>query len=91
MVHVTMELTLSYGIVYGGRYTTVKPVFAEIDEIATWYDMEDWCVKVFGNIIGSIWADPLGMGNPDKRWFMNNSKFWFRDEKDVTMFLLRWS
>jgi hypothetical protein len=24
------------------------------------------------------------------RWYMNNSKFWFRDKKDLEWFLLRW-
>jgi hypothetical protein len=38
-----------------------------------------WCVERFG---------------PDernKRWTQNHDMFWFRDESDLTMFLIRWS
>ena len=30
-------------------------------------------------------------GNPGVRWFDKKGKFYFKDEKDMTMFILRWS
>ena len=39
-----------------------------------------WCAKQFGPI------------NPkDTRWYYDISVFWFRDQEDAVMFVLRWS
>jgi hypothetical protein len=50
--------------------------------------MEAWSIETFGSAIDSIWE-----ASPDLiygRWYMNNSKFWFRNEEDRTWFMLRW-
>ena len=74
------KLELSEGCVYGARYLTVHPTNG-----TRWDDMTVWMVKTFGP---SAWN---GVWTPDQRWYANNAKFWFRDEKDLTMFILRWS
>jgi hypothetical protein len=30
-------------------------------------------------------------GNSGSRWFEKKDKFYFKDEKDLTLFILRWS
>ena len=46
-------------------------------------DMRDWCNDTFG-------PKPYGEYYGD-RWMVSNSTFWFKNERDRTMFLLRWS
>lgn len=80
------DIVLNQGTVYGNRYYTAQPVGGN------WLDMETWCAETFGKHGGAIWgADPKKAPVPNERWYMNNRKFWFRDEKDRTMFILRWS
>lgn len=79
------DLVLSEGTVYGSRYHCVEPVGGN------WLDMEHWCYEVFGET-GSIWQETKNLTpEPHKRWYANNRKFWFRNEKDRTMFIMRWS
>ena len=81
------ELQLGESTVYGARFYTVEPIGGN------WIEMERWCKKVFGDA-----ADVWDSKNPDNqfmwpevgRWYMNNRKFWFRNERDRTMFILRW-
>lgn len=49
-----------------------------------WQEIETWCHKTYG-----AKADPfkLEIG----RWYANNRTFWFRDERDITWFKLRWT
>jgi hypothetical protein len=77
------ELKLSEGTVYGSRYYTVEPIGG------SWKDMELWCSETFGTTTGSIWSEEKAP-SPAQRWYMNNRKFWFRDDKDRTMFVLKW-
>jgi hypothetical protein len=78
------ELVLSEGTVYGSRYYCVEPVGG------SWLDMEHWCHEVLGET-GSIWQETKNLTpEPLQRWYANNRKFWFKEEKDRTMFLLRW-
>ena len=74
------KLELSEGRVYGARYLTVHP-----NNGAKWNEMMAWMILTFGP------SAEDGVWTPDMRWYANNSKFWFRDEKDLTMFILRWS
>ena len=74
------ELQLSEGRVYGARYLTVHP-----NNGSKWNEMMDWMVSTFGP------SAEDGVWTPNMRWYANNSKFWFREEKDLTMFILRWS
>ena len=77
------NLILSEGTVYGSRYHTVEPVGGN------WAQMEIWCHDTFGEANSSIWAESSAP-EPAQRWYMNNRKFWFRNESDRTMFILRW-
>ncbi len=77
------ELKLSEGTVYGSRYYTVEPVGG------SWKEMELWCMQTFGSTTGSIWGEKAAP-EPAMRWYMNNRKFWFRDEADQLMFVMKW-
>lgn len=72
------RLEVGIGQVFGTDYYTVEPIGGN------WLRMEQWAVQTFG-APGSVW-------NPtSSRWYMNDRKFWFQDEADRTMFLLKWS
>jgi hypothetical protein len=77
------ELKLSEGTVYGSRYHCVEPVGGN------WREMETWCYQMFGNAGDTLWGEPKAP-EPAQRWYMNNRKFWFRDEKDRLMFVMKW-
>lgn len=77
------DLILSEGKIYGCRYYCVEPVGG------SWFRMETWCLDIMGSN-GSVW-DKDKIPKPNSRWYMNDRRFWFRDEKDLTLFLLRWS
>jgi hypothetical protein len=57
----------------------VKPLNYSADE---WLDMSDWIIDTMGY---SDWSIEHG------RWIGSDRKYWFRDERDRTMFILRWS
>ena len=79
------DLILNEGRIYGAKYYTVEPVGGQ------WFEMEMWCLDVFGPP-GDIWGEIKALTpEPLQRWYMNDRKFWFRREKDRTMFILRWS
>ena len=73
-----MSLILSENKIHGARYYTVRPIFAD------WEGMEKWAIETYGKD-SSIWESNCG------RWYMNDSMFWFRNERDRTMFILRWT
>lgn len=77
------ELTLSEGTVYGSRYYCVQPIGGN------WWEMEKWCKATMGNAGDNMWGDDKAPA-PARRWYMNNRKFWFREEKDRTMFVMKW-
>ena len=75
------ELVLAERIYRGARFYTVEPVGGN------WLDMETWCIKTFGSSI-DVWdfkMDNVG------RWYANDRKFWFRNQKDRDWFILKWS
>jgi uncharacterized protein YheU (UPF0270 family) len=77
------DLVLSEGTVYGARYYCVEPVGGN------WARMEMWCHDTYGEA-ASVW-DAKSINWPDcGRWYMNDRRFWFRDDRDRTMFILRW-
>jgi hypothetical protein len=80
------NLILSEGTVYGSRYYCIEPVGGN------WREMEDWCIQNCGETTGSVWAEEVNKTtpHPGERWYANNRKFWFRNEKDRTMFILKW-
>lgn len=73
------SLELDEGKVFGQPYYTVKP------KGIPWYEMEPWCRETFGP------TPEFGVWEPNARWYMNAEQFWFRDEKDRMLFVLRWS
>lgn len=56
-----------------------------VDPTHTWSEMQAWCLDLFGPQ-----GDPCG-DESSARWYYNDSKFWFREERDRTLFMLRWS
>ena len=78
-------MLLSTGTVYGWQYHTVAPIMYD----GKWQSMSAWCTETFGPTTGSIWSDKAP--NPSERWYENNSKFWFKDPADLTLFLLKWA
>ena len=77
------ELKLSEGTIYGSRYYCIEPVGG------SWAKMELWCMQAFGETTGSIWGEKSAP-EPAMRWYMNNRKFWFRDQADQLMFVMKW-
>jgi hypothetical protein len=77
------ELKLSESTVYGSRYYCIEPVGG------SWAKMELWCMQAFGATTGSIWGEKAAP-EPAMRWYMNNRKFWFRDQADQLMFVMKW-
>ena len=69
----------SEGRVYGAHYLTVHPSNSQ-----QWNEMMEWMVETFGpSAHDGVWT-------PNMRWYANNAKFWFRDEKDLNWFVMRW-
>jgi hypothetical protein len=66
----------STGTVYGQPYLTVTPRNADEKKCN---DMKTWTIKNFGH-------PGLNAG-----WYLTNSMFWFRDQKDRDWFVLKWS
>ena len=86
------DLVIDTGTIYGCKYHTAQPIFEAHPETwfrKEWEEMEDWCVQTMG-LPGSLWANSGLTPELNYRWYMNNSTFWFREEKDLTMFILKW-
>jgi hypothetical protein len=77
------DLKLSEGTVYGARYHCVEPVGG------SWIEMQEWCFTQFGDSGKHIWGEKE-TPEPQQRWYMNNRKFWFRDDADRLMFVMKW-
>lgn len=91
-IHKDVQLVCSTGTVYGLPYHTVEPKNLEWqDTRRMWDDMTLWCCNQFGQS-SSIWQETKEL-NPgyNKRWYANDRKFWFQNEADQLMFVLRWS
>ena len=87
-------MKLSEGTVFGEKYYTVDPDIKAYEPFwyhQDWHDMENWCKKTFGQP-GSVWeVNELKTPLIAHRWYMNNSKFWFREKKDLEWFVLKWT
>lgn len=77
------NIVLAEGTVYGSRYYTAEPIGGN------WREMEAWCYETFGYAGEQIWAEEKAP-EPAQRWYMNNRKFWFRDDRDRMIFVLKW-
>ena len=78
------DIVLSEGKVYGARYYTAEPIGGN------WLEMEAWCYETFGDDTSPIWGEDHRAPEPAQRWYKNNRKFWFRNEKDRMLFVLKW-
>jgi hypothetical protein len=75
------ELVLSQRRHRGARFYTVEPIGGN------WLEMETWVCATFGPP-SDVWDFKMdGVG----RWYANDRKFWFRNERDRTLFIMRWS
>lgn len=71
--------------VFGCKYFTLEPSWIEWgDRNNEWNSWVDWCQTTYGGS-GDLFDQP-----PVARWYANSSRLWFRNEEDVTMFLLKW-
>ena len=78
-------LHFDVGTVYGSRYYTVEPIGGN------WHEMEQWCFETFGGT-GSLWDETKNLTpEPLQRWYANNRKFWFKEQKDRDWFVIRWN
>ena len=91
-VYMDVELIRSSGTVYGLHYYTVEPRNLEWQDTRNmWEDMMMWCRNQFGET-GSLWRETKNLTpEPNQRWYANDRKFWFLNETDLLMFVLRWS
>ena len=71
------EITLFESKLHGVKLHGAKPVGG------SWIEMEVWCIERFGSP-GDIWNTTID------RWYRNDRSFFFRDEADRTMFVLKW-
>lgn len=78
------EVVLGERRVHGARYYTAEPIGGN------WLDMETWAMDTYGGP-GEFWSQHDFAWPECPRWFMNDRKFWFRNEKDRTLFIMRWS
>jgi len=92
-ISLDFQLIYDTGTVYSKRYYTVSPIWNPSQlgwHNDKWNDMMAWCVEVFGPSKSAIWGEnPIP--EPTERWYANNDKFWFRDQKDRDWFTLRWA
>ena len=77
------DLILTEGRIHGARYYCVEPVGGN------WIEMELWAHQNYGEP-GEIWPKEDFCWPDNMRWCMNNRKFWFRNEADRTMFVMKW-
>lgn len=91
-VYKDVELVRGTGTVYGLGYHTVEPRNLEWQDTRNmWEDMMLWCRNQFGET-GNLWRETKNLTpEPHQRWYANDRKFWFRNEEDLVMFVLRWS
>ena len=76
------ELVLGDRRIHGSRFYTVEPVGGN------WLEMQQWAQSTYGEP-STLWVSPDDL--VQCRWFANDRKFWFRKERDRTLFILKWS
>lgn len=75
------RLELSEGTVFGQKYYCVEPL-GWIWRDFEFKDMVAWCEETMEREPDTI--------TPNLRWYVNSGQFWFRDEADRIMFIMRW-
>lgn len=84
-------LEISQGTIYGQDYYCVRPVgYHWREPQVEWNEMIQWCIDTLGVCSYTNDSRP-GVWEPDQRWYVNGTRFWFKDEADRTMFVLRFS
>jgi hypothetical protein len=78
------RLEIGAGTVYGIVYYTVEPIGGY------WLKMEEWCEQTYGPVC-QTWKADQWVPTLNGRWCTKDRKFWFRDEADRTMFMLKWA
>jgi hypothetical protein len=65
-------------------FYTVKPIgWLMMTSTPSWDEMIQYCITTFGPSEG-IWVK-------GERWYVNSARFYFRDSRDRTAFLLRFA
>lgn len=78
------RLIHSTGTWHGVKFHTIEPTnYLPNWDNQIWDEMTRWCTNTFGTA-SDLWSNDTG------RWYVNNSKFWFRNGADATAFTLRW-
>lgn len=62
---------------WGMEYTWIELARTDSSPLDLNKQAQAWCVDKFGKSVS--------------RWFEKKDKFYFRNEKDLTLFILRWS
>jgi len=76
------RLELSEGTVFGQKYYCAEPqgwIWRDFE----FKDMQAWCETTMGREPDTI--------TPNLRWYVSGGQFWFRDEADRVMFVMRWA
>jgi len=80
------ELILEQGIAFEQDYYMIyvngRSVYGDYN---IWNDMIEWATDTFGP------TPKDGVWSPGARWYVNNARFWFKEERDREWFVLRWS
>jgi hypothetical protein len=85
-----MKLSILQQKMAGHEFTVAEIIlnpWTRDDNIIQLCLMTQWCDNTFGPPC-SVWGlshSQLG------RWYYNNSRLWFRDPTDATMFAMRWA
>ena len=75
------RLEITEGTVFGQKYYCVEPqgwIWRDFE----FKDMVAWCEATMEREADTI--------TPNLRWYTSGGQFWFRDEADRTMFVMRW-
>lgn len=81
-----MHLETEQRTLHGARYWTVHPVIEPVwdQDPEIWHKMMQWMLDNFGpSAANGVWT-------PGYPWYANNARFWFRNEADMLLFVLRW-
>jgi hypothetical protein len=77
-----LDEAISFDQAYYIIYVNGRSVFGDYN---VWNDMIVWATDTFGP------TPEDGVWTPGARWYVNNARFWFREERDRDWFILRWS
>jgi len=72
--------------VYGESYYEIMPVWNPDRKELYNQDLDtmiEWCIENYGPTGSEVWG-------AKRWWYDNDSKFWFKEDRDVVLFLLRW-